>query len=143
MEQKTLAAGIIAIAKDTGKILLVKRSALCPQPHTWATVGGKNDPADENLKVTAVREFKEEVQPNIKYEIITKPFFINKMPKLEFYSFVGFFETEFIPVLNDENDEYKWYDLDALPKNLLSGCQIMFNEKKNALKELIKRFQQN
>lgn len=136
-KNKLIAAGILAIDKNTGDILLVKRSKLVPNPNKWATVGGKKDPEDENTKETAIREFGEEVQPDIPYKISKKPFYINENERLKFYTYLGIFENKFVPILNEENIEYGWFDLNELPDNLLPACEEMFAEKMEDLIEFI------
>lgn len=136
---KTIGAGILAIDKNTGEILLIKRSSLVPNPNTWAVVGGKKDEEDENIRVAAIREFKEEVQPDIAYKLSKLPFFVNENKYLKFYTYLGVFDNKFVPVLNEENIEYGWFELDQLPENLLHACKLMFDEKGDELAEFIKK----
>jgi 8-oxo-dGTP pyrophosphatase MutT (NUDIX family) len=136
--KKLIAAGILAIDKNTGEILLVKRSELVPNPNKWATVGGKKDPEDENTRVTAIREFGEEVQPDTSYVLSKLPFFINENKYVKFYTYLGIFDNKFVPILNEENLEYGWFNINNLPENLLEGCRIMFEEKGEELMNFIK-----
>jgi 8-oxo-dGTP pyrophosphatase MutT (NUDIX family) len=141
MENKQLiAAGILAVDKNTGDILLIKRSPLVPNPNTWAVVGGKKDPEDENTRVAAIREFKEEVQPDSPYSLSKLPFFINENKYLKFYTYLGLFDNKFVPILNEENIDYGWFSLDELPDNLLPACKLMFKEKGEELQKFIDSF---
>lgn len=140
MDNKTYAAGILAIDKITGKILLVKRSSLCPEPNTWANVGGKVDDDDPSPRHAAIREFKEEVQPDSAYFLSKKPFFINENEHLKFYTYLGLFENKFVPILNEENIEYDWFDINDLPHNLMPACKLLFDVKKNHLIKIIKNY---
>lgn len=137
MDKKMLAAGILAVDKISGKILMIKRSILCPEPNTWANVGGKVDQDDLSVRDAAIREFKEEVQPDSPYLLSKKPFFINENEHLKFYTYLAFFDNKFVPILNEENIDYNWFDLDELPQNLLPACRLLFNMKKNDLKKII------
>lgn len=135
--KKLIAAGILAVDKNTGDILLIKRSLLVPNPNTWAVVGGKKDPEDENTRVAAIREFKEEVQPDAPYSLSKLPFFINENKYLKFYTYLGLFDNKFVPILNEENIDYGWFNLDELPDNMLPACKLMFKEKRAELKKFI------
>lgn len=141
--KRQVAAGILAIEKETGKILLILRSNLCPQPNTWSNVGGKMDPEDENPKTTAIREFKEEVNPDDFYMISKMPFFINEDRFLKFYTYLAIFEKKFVPVLNEENIDYGWFDLDDLPDNVMPACQFLFEKKHGDIKKIIEKIKNN
>ena len=67
MIKKKIGAGIFAIDKHTGKILLCKRGLDGSYPESWATFGGTFEERDVTPKETAKREFKEE-------GIVGKPF---------------------------------------------------------------------
>lgn len=136
---KILAAGILAIDKNSGKILLVKRSNISTSPNVWVTVGGKKDYSDENMRKTAIREFKEEVQPDDPYELSKVPFFITENDFVKYYTYLGFFNNKFVPALNEENSEYGWFDLDSLPKELHPECKLLFKIKKEDLEKIIKK----
>lgn len=58
-EKLEYAAGVLPIARSTGRILIHKRGYDIPHGGTWATFGGKPDP-NETPKQTARREFREE-----------------------------------------------------------------------------------
>jgi 8-oxo-dGTP pyrophosphatase MutT (NUDIX family) len=137
--KKLIAAGILAVDKNTGEILLIKRSNLVPNPNKWAVVGGKKDPEDENTRVAAIREFKEEVQPDTSYQLSKLPFFINENKYLKFYTYIGFFDNKFVPILNEENTDYGWFSLDELPEDLLPACKLMFETRGDDLKKIINK----
>jgi 8-oxo-dGTP pyrophosphatase MutT (NUDIX family) len=137
-KKKLIAAGILAIDKNTGDILLVKRSGLVPNPNKWATVGGKKDPEDENTRVTAIREFSEEVQPDGSYKLSKLPFFINETKNLKFYTYLGVFDNKFVPILNEENADYGWFNINDLPEDLLDACKFMFESRGEELLDFIK-----
>jgi 8-oxo-dGTP pyrophosphatase MutT (NUDIX family) len=106
-KSKTIGAGILCLAEDTKKFLVVKRSSNCDSPNTWCGAGGKVEPEDEDLKATAIREFSEEVgysEPMKMRKIHT-----HDSPELEFTNFIGIVPCEFEPNLDTtENTEYKW-----------------------------------
>lgn len=116
-KKKVIAAGILPIAQDTKKILVVKRAEGSPEPGTWCGVGGKVEESDKNLKETALREFKEEV--GYKGKMRLKKVYTYKNDDLEFTNYIGLIPTEFTPKLDtSENTEYKWltlFELKELP----------------------------
>lgn len=137
MDKITKAAGILAVDKNSGKVLLIKRSPLCPQPNLWANVGGRMDPEETDPRATAIREFKEEVQPDEPYELSRIPFFITNEGPLRFYTYIGFFKNKFVPVLNEENTDYGWFDLDELPEDLLPACKLIFEKRKKDIARIM------
>lgn len=136
---QTIGAGILGIDKNTGEILLIKRSSLVPNPNKWAVVGGKKDEEDDDIRSAAIREFKEEVQPDSAYKLSKLPFFINENKYLKFYTFLGIFENKFVPVLNEENVDFGWFNIEELPDDLLPACELMFEEKQKELRILIEK----
>lgn len=139
MEQKLLGAGVLAVDKNSGDILLVKRSELVPNPNKWAIAGGKKDEQDQDTREAAIREFKEEVQPDTAYGLSKKPFFINQNKYIKFYTYLGLFDNKFVPVLNEENSEYGWFNIDQLPEDLLPACSLLFKEKYTELRNFIQK----
>lgn len=138
-KKKLIAAGILAVDKNTGEILLIKRSNLVPNPNKWAVVGGKKDPEDADTRVAAIREFKEEVQPDTAYQLSKLPFFINENKYLKFYTYIGFFDNKFVPILNEENTDYGWFSLGKLPDDLLPACKLMFETRGDDLRKIIEK----
>lgn len=134
---KKLGAGIIAIEKTEGKILLGRRGLKGNQPNTWAPFGGTFDSEDVIPKNTAIREFFEETQCQSKFLLNKTPFYICEDNHVKFYSFIGFFNEPFIPQLNSENLEYGWFHFDHLPENLHPGVKELFEVKKSDLENLI------
>lgn len=99
-------AGILAIAKDTGKWLVALRSHEVKEPGTWAGVGGKIEDG-EDPKEAAVREFKEET--GYKGEIHLQKAIEYKKPHFTFHNFIGEIEKgTWEPKKNWENDEFRW-----------------------------------
>ena len=142
MKDTVKAAGILAVDKNTGKVLLVKRSPLCTHPDTWATVGGGVNPDEDDTRDAAVREFKEEVQPDEPYRLSKKPFFVTDDGYVRFYTYLGLFENKFVPVLNEENTEYGWFDMDSMPDEMLPACKLLFSKKGDEIKGMLDRLSQ-
>lgn len=136
---KTFGAGIIAIDKSTGHILMGRRNLNSKDGNTWAPFGGTFDTNDKIPKLTAIREFKEETGCNVDYMISKKPFYINDDNHLKFYNYLGLFDSKFTVKLNSETLEHEWFDINHLPENLHPGVKEMIENKNNDLKYLINR----
>jgi ADP-ribose pyrophosphatase YjhB (NUDIX family) len=99
-------AGVYLFSEDTGKLLLLLRSKICPDPFTWAIAAGAVDEG-ETFEVAAERELREELNYNETIELT--PFFQDLDGGRHFESFISFIpkEIEFKIDLT-ENIEYKW-----------------------------------
>ena len=134
---KMIGAGILAIEKIEGKILLGRRGMKGNNPNTWAPFGGTFDNKDEIPRNTAIREFVEETKCSEKFLMEKMPFYICEDNHVKFYSYVGIFKFPFIPQLNSENLEFGWFDFEKLPENLHPGVQEMFDKKYHQIKDII------
>jgi 8-oxo-dGTP pyrophosphatase MutT (NUDIX family) len=107
-KSKTIGAGILCVAEDTKKFLVVKRAEGGDQPNTWCGAGGKVEPEDKDLKATALREFEEECGYDLSKAKIKK-IYIHSSPELEFTNYIAVTPNEFEPNLDTtENTEHKW-----------------------------------
>jgi ADP-ribose pyrophosphatase YjhB (NUDIX family) len=143
MERKKIGAGIIAIDRQTGDILLGRRSSESNGANTWAPFGGTFEMSDHNPKNTAKREFGEETSADTEYEVSKSPFYIQDSPMLTFYTYIGIFKDKFPVSINKEHLNYGWFPLDSLPSNLLPGFQELLSSKKSDLEELIQNVKEN
>lgn len=137
---KKIAAGVLPICGETGKILLIQRGMHQSNPGTWACFGGKfEDGLDKGPKDTAKREFAEESRYVGKYNISRLPLYVNNNTHSSFYTYVGIFSEEFIPDLESagEASNYGWFEIDELPDNLLSGFRESIQKKQKTLKHII------
>lgn len=127
-ESEKLAAGMLPICKSTGRILLVKRSDKVSNPGTWAGIGGgieeKYGETEENVIDIVKREFFEETGCKEFYNLIPSYIYITSNGGFKYYNFIGIFENEFEPELNQENTEYRWFSLDEVQS--LSNDDIHF-----------------
>jgi 8-oxo-dGTP pyrophosphatase MutT (NUDIX family) len=109
-------AGVLIKAKDTNRVLLVLRNNFCDEPKTWALISGginKDEDVLEGLK----REVYEELSVNadiLQYNFIR----IEEDNDLIFFYHEGFTEHEFLPILNEEHDDFGWFDENELPSPL-------------------------
>lgn len=122
-----LAAGIMFQAKDTGRILMLKRSSDSPKPNTWALAGGKIDTPEEEAdpKIAARREAWEEIgykNPNLDLKLV----YVSKRPGFRFYNYVATVPTEFGVTLNSEHTDAKWFSPSNFPSPIHPGVAEMF-----------------
>jgi 8-oxo-dGTP pyrophosphatase MutT (NUDIX family) len=101
------ASGVLIIAKDTKRVLLVLRED-CSE---WGIISGKSEPG-EDFEDTIIRELKEETcyQGNIR--LIESHLY--KKDMFKFQNYIGIVSTEFTPILNEENIDYKWVNIESL-----------------------------
>lgn len=107
--------GVLIFCPSTKRVLLVRRSSESDSPKTWALISGGIEENETPLR-SIKREILEELQydPNkIFYRFISIESEYN-----HFYFFQGLVDEEFTPILNDENEEYGWFDKDSLPHPL-------------------------
>jgi 8-oxo-dGTP pyrophosphatase MutT (NUDIX family) len=121
-------AGILAIAEDTGNILVGKRSSNVREGESWGVLGGKRIPQDQDIEDTALREFCEETGFEGGIELI--PILMFEDPQLfRYYTFIGLVACEFEPKCTDENEEIQWVSWDALqqlvPKHF--GLEVLLD----------------
>lgn len=137
MTKKIIGGGIVAIDRDSGKLLLARRGMDCNEPNTWVPFGGTFEEKDVTPKTTAKREFWEECGVNVPYKVSKMPFYIDENKFIDFYSYLGIFDEQFKVTINDESLGYGWFDLDNLPDNLHPGFEKLINEKYDELKSII------
>lgn len=125
-------AGLVLVARATGRVLLLLRSEEVNEPGTWGLPGGKIDP-DENARVAAVRELEEEAGWDGPVTVLKEPIFVFEEPDFEFLTFFGYVEDEFEPVTNWESDDAGWFHLSELPQPLHFGVEALMTERKRTI----------
>lgn len=136
---KLIGAGIIAIDKKNGSILLGRRGLKGEHPNCWAPFGGTFDKNDVIPRKTAIREFVEETKCSEKFLMEKKPFYVCEDNHVKFYTYIGIFDDEFSPILNSENLEYGWFSIDLLPENLHPGVKELFDNEYLRIRKYIKK----
>ena len=128
------AVGTIFLSLKTKRVMLGLRSAEGSHPLTWSFFGGKVEQG-ESLGIALTREIKEELifVPKI---LKTYPLdnFISNDEAFKYASFVSIINSEFHPILNDENDGYAWVKIGAWPKPLHAGTKLILHNKNNVNK---------
>lgn len=119
------AAGCILMAKTTGRILLVLRSAMVDQPFDWGNVGGAHKSSERPVDA-AKREAYEETGYNGNIAMVPLMVFTNG--DFRYSNFLAIVDDEFIPELGWEADDHKWCDFGDWPQPLHFGMQSLFND---------------
>lgn len=150
-------AGVIFMARDTGRMLISFRSEHVDEPHTWGTWGGGIE-RGESPKEAAAREAYEEADYSTREEDIHL-LYIHNDPDSDFkyFNYLVVVPTQFkIPVYNREfdgdwkNDDgsnwesenAKWVEFGDWPSPLHFGLKNVLEYPKSMkiLKELSEKF---
>lgn len=127
--------------KDFSKILLIKRNEEKRKKFgaDWGNIGGKLD-FGESLIDACIRETKEEIGVTLdskKVELIEvkeKPFATEIYHTINFAYATILDEKEKITI-NEESDEYKWFELTNLPEKMLDKKEDIIEIAKKAKKK--------
>ena len=133
MEISTLmtitAAGVVFLAKDTGRCLLQLREGNKKFNHTWGFWGGMIEKGETPYECI-VRELDEEIGfvPELQ-KLNPIDVYQSKDKNFYYYSFVYVVEEEFMPPrINGESAGYAWVDIGTWPKPLHNGAHITLNK---------------
>lgn len=128
------AAGVLFLAKDTGRCLLQLRDSNKRHRHTWGFFGGTIENGETPIEAIT-RELTEEIgfvpetnkiNPIDVYESRDKNFY--------YYSFVSVVDHEFQPNLNGESAGYAWVNIGRWPMPLHQGAKITLSKNKGTEK---------
>lgn len=133
-------AGVLLIARDTGRILLVLRSPDVNEPNTWGILGGAID-NDENPKQAVYREVSEEV--GYTGNLNLQPSFVFRSKSFKYHNFIGVVDSEFEPTLDWESSDAGWFPLKRLPKPLHFGVTALMNNARGQIESIIDDTQGN
>ncbi|MFH1157296.1 MAG: NUDIX hydrolase [Pseudomonadota bacterium] len=119
-------AGVYILARDTGRILALKRSAHVRSPHTWGIPGGKMEEG-ETPEQTAIREVFEEIRyRSEKFDLRPLAQFRTKDGVFRFNNFLAVVDREFVPGLDHETETFKWVDgLEDWPEPTHHGVRFL------------------
>ena len=120
----TVAAGVVFLAKETGRCLLQLRNSDKRFKNTWGFWGGMIEHGETPYECIQ-RELTEEIgfvpelaklNPIDVYQSRDKQFY--------YYSFVAVVDREFSPKLNGESAGYAWVNIGIWPQPLHQGAKI-------------------
>lgn len=127
-------AGILLIARDTGRLLLVLRSPEVNEPNTWGLPGGAID-VGENPAGAARREAREEV--GFKGKLQLYPAYVFSSKNFRYHNFIGAIDREFEPSLDWENSGAGWFEISDLPSPLHFGVQALFQNSRDLINSVV------
>lgn len=124
----TTAAGVVFLAKDTGRCLLQLRNSDKRFKNTWGFWGGLIEKG-ETVYQCIQRELTEEIGfvPELA-KLNPIDVYQSKDQKFYYYSFVYVVEKEFSPVLNGESAGYAWVNIGVWPQPLHNGARLTLNK---------------
>ena len=124
----TTAAGVVFLAKDTGRCLLQLREGNKRFNNTWGFWGVMIEDGETPYECIT-RELGEEIGfvPELQ-KLNPLDVYQSKDKNFYYYSFVYVVEEEFIPSLNCESAGYAWIDIGVWPKPLHNGSHITLNK---------------
>ena len=110
------AVGTMIRAKDTNKVLLLKRG-WAPHKGCWSILSGGMEEGEDKLE-TLKREIMEEIKVDADDKLDLTFIRTENNGGDIFHYYEGLTSTEFIPKLDSENEAYGWYSEDDLPEPL-------------------------
>jgi mutator protein MutT len=124
----TTAAGVVFLAKDTGRCLLQLRNSDKRFKNTWGFWGGLIEKG-ETVYECIQRELTEEIGfvPELA-KLNPIDVYQSRDQKFYYYSFVYVVEKEFSPVLNGESAGYAWVNIGVWPQPLHNGARLTLNK---------------
>jgi 8-oxo-dGTP diphosphatase len=128
------AAGGIFIAKDTGRILIARRSGNVDESHTWGTWGGKIDPGEDPQQAIE-REIEEETGYTGKMQM--SPLYTFKDGEFRYFNFLIVVPAEFSPQLNWEHDSSQWIEFGDWPHPIHFGFEELLYKAGDKIKQVI------
>jgi|TARA_R110000803_G_scaffold179045_2_gene241464 8-oxo-dGTP pyrophosphatase MutT (NUDIX family) len=109
-------SGVLLICENTGNFLLLKRSKISYFPYSWSVVAGGIEENESPLNA-AKRELTEETQIDSKY--IRFEYFETQYDLGNPFPFyLGYCDEEYECVLDGENIDWGWFNMDNLPDRL-------------------------
>lgn len=123
----TTAAGVVFLAKDTGRCMLQLREGNKRFNHTWGFWGGIIEKGETPYQCIT-RELEEEIGfvPELQ-KLNPIDVYQSKDKNFYYYSFAAVVEHEFFPKLNGESAGYAWVDIGVWPQPLHRGAKVTLN----------------
>jgi 8-oxo-dGTP pyrophosphatase MutT (NUDIX family) len=134
-------AGSIFLARNSGRLLLARRSHHTLQPGTWGTIGGAVD-RGEKPEETVVREVREELGIQVNpVDLRLCYIFRDTKSHFVYYNYTVLVAEEFLPVPNWEVAEHAWVEFGQWPDPLHFGMEAWLQDPhgENTLRTLVRQ----
>lgn len=136
------AAGCIFIAKDTGRILLARRSGRVDfEPYTWGTWGGKVNEGEEPSD-TVAREVEEETGYDGEYKVTYLWTFNDEDANFQYHNYLVLVPMEFTPQLNWENSNSAWVEYGDWPEPMHFGLEELIKHAGDKIRRIVELIKQ-
>ena len=121
------AAGVLFLAKDTGRCMLQLREGNKRFNHTWGFWGGIIERGETPYECIQ-RELDEEIGfvPELQ-KLNPLDVYQSKDKNFYYYSFAAVVDKEFSPTLNEESSGYAWIDIGRWPQPMHQGARATLN----------------
>lgn len=132
----TLKSAVYLILKRKGKILLARRYKTGWMDGKYSLIAGHID-GEESISTSMIREAYEEAGIKVKYEDLIPAHVMHRKSSdteyIDFFYIAKKWEGE--PEIKEPNkcDRMEWFDLDKLPKNLLSYIKKALDNYNNGI----------
>jgi len=131
-------AGGLFYAKDTGRVLVQKRSSQVNEPNTWGVWGGAIDDGEDPSHALR-REVTEEAGYRGHFELDLV--YVFKDAKFRYHNYLIIVPEEFEPKHGWESSDHVWTDIDDLPSPLHFGLKKALPHYKKSVAERQKKLQ--
>lgn len=128
-KRNTIPVTALLMLRKSDKLLLMRRANTGYEDGKYCFPGGHVEKGEEVTKAM-IREAKEEIGIDIKYDDLILKHILNR--KVKDNAYIDFiFECrnwEGTPIImeKDHSDELKWFNLDELPENVISFMKDVF-----------------
>jgi len=128
IRDRIVCSGALFYAKDTGRILLLQKSA-GKHAGTWGLVGGTTD-LGESAWQGLQREINEEIgTPPAILKTVPLETFVSNDTVFNFHTYLCVVNNEFIPELSSEHAGWCWSSIDNAPKPLHQALRSSFGNR--------------
>lgn len=138
-------AGVLFVCPSTERVLLVYRSGMSNEPHSWAMVGGEVEKG-ESIEEGLHREIREEIG-EVPLDFKLEPSYVykndnhkNEGVSFEYHNYIAIVPNEFDPKLNWEHSAYGWFPFEKLPyEKLIHGVRLFINNSWQHIKDSLRQ----